>query len=514
MDRVLINVRERPLSTDINDLQWMLGRMLSSFLQSLGSERVLPNSGDVLETVPKSFTLGLDVIPSGGGASLQINPGVLGQYNAAHPAAPGVLEDSLRLGFVRTAMTVAHPATTSTWMLLEVRVLDTNTVSESRDILDPITGNFAAASVVKQVERRLEAQVVSGTTTALPAFSGGTWVPLFAFQTNTAGLWNGLADGSTSFMVVDFRQDLRDYLYDQPGHGLLALTSINDACEVVIENHSLMVGVRTVGNFSGHSGRHKVWLRAQGSFNGVLPVPNSGYAGSTGAIEHLYLAPAISNGIEVFPVITFETSAPGNTKCGGTVKGILMGTNVQPAYGTSHASADIQHHSSYLWANFSNATAKKCVHVASYYSASPGIPLKYVQDSAGRFIFGKYTTGAMGIWDTVNVLHQTVTYSAPGSAQTFNVTFTGLVPNNARSIRVRLMITASYSEQLSILNQGGSGVVDVIDFCNFNSEWVTDHTADIPCLASATVSDKVMRCYLPITSGTFTMEVLVLGWTL
>jgi hypothetical protein len=58
-------------------------------------------------------------------------------------------------------------------------MIEVVTVTESRDILDTITGNFVPATVTKQVERQLEYQYVTGTATNMPAPTGADgWQPV------------------------------------------------------------------------------------------------------------------------------------------------------------------------------------------------------------------------------------------------------------------------------------------------------------------------------------------------
>lgn len=185
-DHNLINVRERPLSTDINDIQALTGRSLVEVLQFLlYNERI--NLSNPLETGgPEGYVLG-GLTVSGSGANASISPGVLLQNNAALLPAPGPLDSNIRLATQRSV--VLEPAPTpgsDTYYLLEARMAEVVVTSPSRDVLDPVTGNFVATTVPKLHERRLEFRWRAGTADAAPATVVG-WIPLAVIFRPAAG---------------------------------------------------------------------------------------------------------------------------------------------------------------------------------------------------------------------------------------------------------------------------------------------------------------------------------------
>jgi len=185
-DHNLITVREKPLSTDINDIQALTGRSLVEVLQYiLYNERI--SLTNPLETSgPEGYVLG-GLTVSGSGANASISPGVLLQNNAALLPAPGPLDSNSRLAIQRSV--VLEPAPTpgaDTYYLLEARMTEVVVTSPTRDVLDPVSGNFVATVVPKLHERRLEFQWRAGTVNAAPATMVG-WIPLAVIFRPAAG---------------------------------------------------------------------------------------------------------------------------------------------------------------------------------------------------------------------------------------------------------------------------------------------------------------------------------------
>ena len=114
----------------------------------------------------------------GMGNDVSVAAGVLLQDSATLTPVPGSLDSNYRVGINRVATIVAMPAPGgTTFYLIEGQVYELTTTTESRDILDPATGNFVPTNVPKQRERRVQFQVVAGGADA-PAPSGGEWVPI------------------------------------------------------------------------------------------------------------------------------------------------------------------------------------------------------------------------------------------------------------------------------------------------------------------------------------------------
>lgn len=174
----VINTRERPLSSDINDLQSLIGRDFLDTLRWLLSQPAFPAVGVSETEVSQNMILGgLAVVPDGN--NVAVSPGALVQYSSTLAPTPGSLDSDYRLGVNRSATTVtmASPGAT-TWYLVEAQMVEITTVSASRDVLDTGTGTFIPTLVPKQMERQLDFQVLTGTTTNAPTPTGGDWVPL------------------------------------------------------------------------------------------------------------------------------------------------------------------------------------------------------------------------------------------------------------------------------------------------------------------------------------------------
>lgn len=173
-DNIVFNTRERPLSTDWNNLEAMLGRTLMDLERYRNMLRTMgyPSS----EAVRNIVAGGLQVTPSG--SDVSVSAGVLLQDSATLAPVPGALDSSYRIGINRAATTVVMPAPgVTTYYLVEAQMTEVTTSTENRDILDSGTGIFVPTAVPKQRERRIQFQLLTGGADA-PAPSGGNWVPV------------------------------------------------------------------------------------------------------------------------------------------------------------------------------------------------------------------------------------------------------------------------------------------------------------------------------------------------
>lgn len=523
MDRVKINVRERPYSGDINDAQAMQARMLASFLRNLGAKRQLAGSGELVDTLPRHAVVGLDAVPTAGGASVTVNPGMLAQFSAVWPSAPAALEDTLRLGYLRSAVTVSRPATVLAFQLLEARVVDVVTQTDSRDILDPASGNFVPATVDKQIERQLEFQVVDGVPSSLqiPAFSGAPWVPLYAWMTDAAGLWLG------NSMVFDFRVSFQEAIEDHPVYGDSALTTVEDRCDCSVEAHSLSIHSQALpkdftANFQGRAAGRRVWFRAQGGARAPLqtPVVCAGYTATPDTMEHLYLVPAIANGIEVYPVCTFPQVVPGTGHCAAHHKGILLATGTQPIPGGPSASAALTHLASGLWRNFSPVPASRALHVASYYMKTGLVPYYFSQSRGGHV---QIASNAAGL--AANLTQRVTWLAGTATPQTANFDFNGKIPDNARFALVEIQVWpngGNPSVTLDVLRPGGVSPDDSIYTVGLTTVasvlYLTTGLIPVPLLFNtvAGTTDRIATAQMGFTpspsANNLTIQCRVRGW--
>lgn len=173
-DNIVINVRERPLSTDLNNLQSIIDRTLMDLMRYGQSSRL---AGVPLESVRSCVPGGLIASPNG--SNVDVSAGVLLLESATLLPVPGVLDSSYRIGISRVVTTVAMPVPgITTYYLIEASISAVTTVTASRDVLDPGTGNFVPTIVPKQVEYQVVFQLLTGSGGQAPTPTGGDWLPI------------------------------------------------------------------------------------------------------------------------------------------------------------------------------------------------------------------------------------------------------------------------------------------------------------------------------------------------
>jgi hypothetical protein len=186
MDKIVLNTRERPLSTDTLDMQALLSRALGDVLRWLHARPFQDNA--IYDTAFTPVTYGLGVrIPSANATSVLLQPGLLLQDSTTLAPVPSTYESSLRLGVLRTELSVTLPTPGSnTWYLLEAQVSETAT-SSFRDVLNQTTGKFEGTNVPKRKIYSVTTQWVAGSSTLIPVPSGGDWVPIHACLVQAGG---------------------------------------------------------------------------------------------------------------------------------------------------------------------------------------------------------------------------------------------------------------------------------------------------------------------------------------
>lgn len=372
-DRVQFNSLERAISGDINSLQDMQTRTRNDLLEFLSGIRGISNSGGADDGARGSTTLGLNLRTTG--SSLTVRAGVLSQFSTTHPAAAGTLESEQRLGISRADVAVPLPGTPSVFSIIEARVIDVTTVSELRDVFDVPTQTFVPTLITKQVERRIEFQIVDGSASALPAFTGDPWVPLYGFQTDGSGDVNSLPTAS----FWDFRQNMRTGWSDDAVRDTFAAVHPDAQVESwAFHTQPQGSSVEIGGNFRARLGPYSAWLRSD---DGIVPVADNVVTGAENAVENLYLAPLISNGITTWPI--FQSGA-----FSGTSKGIFMRSVVVGSMAGPDNSATITHDAGGLYTNFDTITAHKAIHMGQVIVGEGGIGSQayyaMTQDSGGR----------------------------------------------------------------------------------------------------------------------------------
>jgi hypothetical protein len=188
---MVINTQERAVSTDINRLQKFAQQDFAEFCRYL-LDVIAADSADqaagvitepnAIETPLRGEIVnGLMIKPQAGILSLQVDPGVC--FLMQPDAAP----DESNYKFVRDAGisangVLAMTANASGSARVDVIECRMNavalTVTDNRDIFDPGTGLFAATTVTKETQGRLEYRVRAGTPGAGYPGAALGWMPL------------------------------------------------------------------------------------------------------------------------------------------------------------------------------------------------------------------------------------------------------------------------------------------------------------------------------------------------
>lgn len=208
-DKVVINVRERPLSTDIMLAQLIAGRLLGDSLKYLlgsqFSEEVL--FSDPARTLPATLAVGLNMFATTGASLVNVRSGALFVDSATVPNTPAANDTTYRIGLSRADTTVALPAGggSNRWQMLVAVIQEVVAVSETRDIMDADTAHFEPTLVSKLTEFRIAFSWVTGAASAnplptIPAVPAGA-VPIGAvLQSGTGQVLSG--------SIIDLRPTL------------------------------------------------------------------------------------------------------------------------------------------------------------------------------------------------------------------------------------------------------------------------------------------------------------------
>ncbi len=455
-DRIQINPLERALSKDINDIQLLQTQMRNDVLGSLSALRGISASGGIFDTFAESSVMGFDMRASANPAEVLIGLGILNQVSFTWPAPPAANESAIRIGINRAVKAVPLPGTPNIFVMLECRVVDVITVSENRDIFDVPTQTFIPTLVTKQVERQVEFQFIEGDSSALPAYSGDPWVPLYAFNTDGSGelpVFPGL-------FAFDFRKQMQDQIQ---GSELREIPSFHVGDSEVFNwschspDGGLVAGV-IGGNFRGRNGNNQVWLRADSS---ITPGNDSLTTFPANGVEHLYLCPLISKGITIFPVVYTGGSDVSS-------KGILLASVVPGDVVGPDNQGVIAYDPGAAFKNFDAIAAHRAVYVTTAYvdqNAFGYVP--FTQSSGGRVLTRNIRTGSPNA--LISILNTGAV--APG---TFPFDMGGIVPNGARTVILAVSVVnigaevANYVLKRTGLSQD-FGIGSVIDISFFGT---------------------------------------------
>lgn len=455
-DRIIFNTLERALSGDVNDAEAILSRTLGDLFGLLSSERgIFVEGGGYGDTEPRSATMGLSFRVGGDLQSVDVASGALLQHSTTWPAAPGALDSNMRIGISRSTVNVPVPATPSTAMILEARVVDVVTVTAVRDVFDVPTQVFIPGPLPKRNERRIAFQVVQGVGVVYPVWTGNPWVPICAFVTDAGGQLIALP---TPSLTLDLRQDLKDVLSDQQnsiGAAIEVANGIVECSEAWTSDGAGFFGQVIGGAFVGRLGRHRPWLRSQ---SGMLVTADATVTGTQNDREWIYLAPLVANGITIFPVVNGLLDS-------GVSKGVLVRSlAVGPAEAGPHNISNITWSPASIYANFDLIPIRMALLVNQCHVVPPSY-------AAGGYQPWTMTRGGK------TLLRRK--FTAPQSADLFDLaTFVGnlnpsqvvaldlrdKVPRNARSalLEVSFAITVGQANHLAyaLLYRDGTPITD------------------------------------------------------
>jgi hypothetical protein len=190
-DNLVFNTLEKFTSGDLNNAQALEARVIATLLRYSFQSRFRGfNNDDTLFANPA--IVGLGVIPNG--TSVRIQPGALLQDSASLSPTPGTYDSNYRIALNVSTLDVVAPAPVSnTFYLLEAQMQE-ETTSESRQVLNPATGDFSSTSVPKIRQRTLATRWVAGSSFAFPNPGGGDWVVLAGVYRSAGGGVVGTSD--------------------------------------------------------------------------------------------------------------------------------------------------------------------------------------------------------------------------------------------------------------------------------------------------------------------------------
>jgi len=185
MDKLIINPRERPYSPDIMDLQAMASRAFADFMRY--SHSTAFSAGSALSSASACYGLAMTAT-AGTQTYVTLSPGVLMQLSTTLSPVPGTLDSPYRVGIARSTANITLPTPGSaTWYLLEAQMADSSTLTDTRDIMNALTGLFQSTLVTKRSETGVVTQWVAGTASQIPSPSFGNWVTIGAVLVQVGG---------------------------------------------------------------------------------------------------------------------------------------------------------------------------------------------------------------------------------------------------------------------------------------------------------------------------------------
>jgi len=229
-DRVMLNPRERPLSSDINQYQSEADRTLRALLERIYSRRTSLSSDVATPAIDGVIGDGLKVRPvSPISMQVRVPAGYGSQYNASDlPSAIGGVQgvDDLSAwkplalnADVTFTVPAAHP-TLPRYDIIEVRANRAVADLSSRDVLNTSTGRFEPVDVYKTLSWAMEGStgVVASpsNSTAAVSLKTGTPAAFPAVPSTTTGyvkVAELIVDSGVTTLDVNAIRDLRRMLF-------------------------------------------------------------------------------------------------------------------------------------------------------------------------------------------------------------------------------------------------------------------------------------------------------------
>jgi hypothetical protein len=181
-DKVLINVRERPLSTDIMLLQALEQRTEADYRKYYHATQHGIGGSEFAATYPETLVGGLQLSVVDAN-TLQVLAGFACQDSASLAPVPGANDSTYRIGLMKTPTNIDIPVPGGvdfTWCILRAQVTEVTTVSEPRDIMNSFTGQFESVNVAKLKEWKLALSWQIGTVDAATAPApAADYIPLY-----------------------------------------------------------------------------------------------------------------------------------------------------------------------------------------------------------------------------------------------------------------------------------------------------------------------------------------------
>lgn len=407
-DKVEFNTRERAVSGDLNDAQALATRQLADVLRySLQLERVqtsTPNVGS-----DRNVVLG-GLIPSASGSDIAISPGALAQYSAGMLPVPGSLDSGERVAFLRSATSIACPVPgADTVYLLEAQMVDVVTLSTTRDVLDPGPPPvFVPTTVNKRIERQITFRFRAGTATAAPA-ADAEWVPI-------AIVWRLSGAGAVAAADV---WDVRPLAGSFETVGPVSVSAID-----IAPGRAELRKLETVGTIASSSPNLRFEFRARDARGNMLFARNTDASVSIASLPQDTLT---SGQLAYFYLVRDESDrVMGNRIPGVAHRGMLVVSNVAPTKGGVNSGVITLNHGATPW-GFDTVLSGRGVCVGCVrYVAGVINPIVIANDEARTVT---RTLQAIG--------------GPPTAGGLTDFSFAGIVPTDARIVRVRLYVISA-----------------------------------------------------------------------